>query len=96
MSPVIFAFEAVICPPAFNLNPVSPLALLDLISVAFRVNPPMLPILELTVPLTCKVVPSNDKLEFPSTPPNANVPSFKSIIEPTDELSKLFEVILPV
>ena len=63
ISPVIFAFEAVICPFAFNLNPVFPLALLDLISDEFNVNPPMFPILDDSVPLIVK---------FPSSKVNAD------------------------
>ena len=54
----------------------------------------MLPILDDNVPLTSKVVPSNDKLEA-SVPPNLNVPSFKLNSEPPDTV-KLFDVILPV
>ena len=61
IEPLNRTLDAVIWPSEFNVKPES----LDTIVVGFIVNPPMLPILELTVPLTCKVVPSNDKLEFP-------------------------------
>jgi len=90
----MLADEAVIEPSAFNLNPVSPLALLDFISSELIVNPPMLPTLELTVPLMIKVVPSNCKSGL-DVPPSLNVPSFRLNSEPIVVL-KLFDCILPV
>jgi hypothetical protein len=51
----------------------------------------MFPLLELTVPLIFKTSPLNLNEAFSPTPPKENVPSSKSIIEPSDELLKLFD-----